>query len=163
MCFSAEASLGVAAALLPAGGCCLAAAWHKDRAYLPLAAVPALFGLQQLCEASVWAALGRGDPGVGRVPSLAFLFFALAVWPVWVPPAVAAAGGDESRDNWLLGILALGEGWHNSHHAFPTSARHRLRWWQPDASYYLIRALSWVGLAWNVKVPTREVQARASR
>ena len=48
---------------------------------------------------------------------------------------------DHSRNNFLLGVLAMGEGWHNNHHAFPTSARHGLRWWQVDASYYVIRAL----------------------
>jgi stearoyl-CoA desaturase (Delta-9 desaturase) len=37
---------------------------------------------------------------------------------------------DESRNNALFGIFGLGEGWHNTHHAFPTSARHGLRWWQ---------------------------------
>jgi stearoyl-CoA desaturase (Delta-9 desaturase) len=62
---------------------------------------------------------------------------------------------DQSRDNFLLGILALGEGWHNSHHAFPTSARHGLRWWQPDISYFVIRLLAVIGLAWNVRLPTR--------
>ncbi len=90
MCFSAEASMGVAVALLPTGAYCVEAAWRKDRRYLPLAAVPVLFGLQQLCEARVWAGLGLGDPELARVPSLAFLFFALVVWPVWVPVAVAA-------------------------------------------------------------------------
>ena len=68
--------------------------------------------------------------------------------------------GDQSRDNLVLGILALGEGWHNSHHAFPTSARHGLRWWQVDLSYYLIRLLAAVGLAWNVRLPTRAARAR---
>jgi stearoyl-CoA desaturase (delta-9 desaturase) len=67
--------------------------------------------------------------------------------------------GDQSRDNYLLCILALGEGWHNTHHAFPTSARHGLRWWQPDTSYYIIRLLTLLGLAWNVKLPTRQAQA----
>ncbi|HVK14481.1 MAG TPA: acyl-CoA desaturase, partial [Gemmataceae bacterium] len=47
--------------------------------------------------------------------------------------------GDESRNNLIFGILAFGEGWHNNHHAFPTSARHGLRWWQFDASYLVIR------------------------
>ena len=70
---------------------------------------------------------------------------------------------DESRNNVVFGILAMGEGWHNTHHAFPTSARHGLRWWQPDLSYYLIRLLALVGLAWNVRLPTREAQARARR
>ena len=60
---------------------------------------------------------------------------------------------DHSRNNFLFGILALGEGWHNNHHAFPTSARHGLRWWQLDASYWVIRALALLGLAWNVRLP----------
>ncbi|MFN8423993.1 MAG: fatty acid desaturase [Anaerolineae bacterium] len=41
---------------------------------------------------------------------------------------------DVSRNNWLVGILAFGEGWHNNHHAFPRSAFHGLRWWQLDTS-----------------------------
>jgi stearoyl-CoA desaturase (Delta-9 desaturase) len=64
--------------------------------------------------------------------------------------------GDESRNNAIVGVLALGEGWHNNHHAFPTSARHGLRWWQFDASYWIIRALAGVGLAWNVRLPSRD-------
>jgi stearoyl-CoA desaturase (delta-9 desaturase) len=60
---------------------------------------------------------------------------------------------DRSRNNLLFGILAMGEGWHNNHHAFPTSARHGLRWWQVDASYYVIRVMAWVGLAWKVRLP----------
>jgi len=69
------------------------------------------------------------------------------------------ATADQSRNNFLFGILALGEGWHNNHHAFPTSARHGLRWWQVDVSYWFIRALALVGLAWNVKLPGRQVLA----
>lgn len=63
------------------------------------------------------------------------------------------ANQDKSTDNLLLGILALGEGWHNSHHAFPTSARHGLLWWQLDFSYLTIFILSKVGLVWNIKQP----------
>jgi stearoyl-CoA desaturase (delta-9 desaturase) len=63
---------------------------------------------------------------------------------------------DESRNNAIVGILAFGEGWHNNHHAFPTSARHGLRWWQFDLSYVIIKALEAVGLIWNVRVPTPE-------
>jgi stearoyl-CoA desaturase (Delta-9 desaturase) len=70
---------------------------------------------------------------------------------------------DMSRNNVLFGILAMGEGWHNTHHAFPTSARHGLRWWQIDVSYWLIRVLALVGLAWNLKVPTLEAQAKERR
>jgi stearoyl-CoA desaturase (Delta-9 desaturase) len=68
---------------------------------------------------------------------------------------------DQSRDNLVFGLLALGEGWHHTHHAFPTSARHGLRWWQIDASYWLIRSMERVGLAWNVRVPSWEAQVRA--
>lgn len=70
---------------------------------------------------------------------------------------------DESRNNVIFGILALGEGWHNTHHAFPTSARHGLRWWQIDLSYWMIRGLSLVGLAWDLKLPTKEAQRRERR
>ena len=60
---------------------------------------------------------------------------------------------DLSRNNFLFGVLALGEGWHNNHHAFPTSARHGLKWWQFDPSYYAIRLLAAAGLAWKVRLP----------
>ena len=71
--------------------------------------------------------------------------------------------GEGSRNNFVLGVLAMGEGWHNTHHAFPTSARHGLRWWQPDASYYCIRALALVGLAWDVKLPSKKAQLAGRR
>ncbi|HKB41349.1 MAG TPA: acyl-CoA desaturase [Gemmataceae bacterium] len=67
--------------------------------------------------------------------------------------------GDHSTNNVLLGLLALGEGWHNNHHAFPTSARHGLRWWQIDVSYYSIKALALIGLAWNVRLPALQEAA----
>ena len=62
---------------------------------------------------------------------------------------------DESRNNPLFGVLGMGEGWHNNHHAFPTSARHGLRWWQIDMSYLVIRLLALVHLARAVHVPDR--------
>jgi stearoyl-CoA desaturase (delta-9 desaturase) len=70
---------------------------------------------------------------------------------------------DESRDNALFGVFGLGEGWHNTHHAFPTSARHGLRWWQIDVSYWVIRGMELMGLAWNVKLPSRAAIARGTR
>ncbi|MGO9248873.1 MAG: acyl-CoA desaturase [Solirubrobacteraceae bacterium] len=57
---------------------------------------------------------------------------------------------DESRNNVWLALPTLGEAWHNNHHAFPTSARHGLRWWQLDPSAWLISALERVGLVWDV-------------
>jgi stearoyl-CoA desaturase (delta-9 desaturase) len=70
---------------------------------------------------------------------------------------------DMSRNNVVLGYLALGEGWHNTHHAFPTSARHGLRWWEADVSYWTIRALALLGLAWDLRLPSPEAQARERR
>ena len=67
---------------------------------------------------------------------------------------------DQSRNNWMVGIFALGEGWHNNHHAFPTSARHGLGWRQPDVTYWVIRCMSWVGLASRVKVPPAHLIAQ---
>ncbi len=63
---------------------------------------------------------------------------------------------DESRNNPIFGILSMGEGWHNNHHAFPSSARHGLEWWQLDLSALFIRGLVLLRLASEVKVPTRE-------
>ena len=69
---------------------------------------------------------------------------------------------DDSRNNLFFGILSHGEGWHNNHHAFPTSARHGLKWWQFDLSWIVIRSLEKMGLAWNVKLPTeRQLESRA--
>lgn len=62
---------------------------------------------------------------------------------------------DESRNNVVFGVLGLGEGWHNNHHAFPTSARHGLHWWQFDISYLTILGMSKIGLAHSIRVPSQ--------
>lgn len=63
---------------------------------------------------------------------------------------------DESRNNLLLVIPTLGDGWHNNHHAFPSSAFAGLAWWQLDISAWIIRALEKLGLATDVKRPRLE-------
>jgi stearoyl-CoA desaturase (Delta-9 desaturase) len=71
---------------------------------------------------------------------------------------------DHSRNNALFGLLALGEGWHNNHHAFPASARQGLRWWQIDVSYWIIRLLGYMGLAKDIKVVSPErIAAKLAR
>ena len=60
---------------------------------------------------------------------------------------------DRSRNNFLLGLIALGDGWHNNHHAFPSSARHGFYWWQPDLTWGVIWLMERAGLAWRVKRP----------
>jgi fatty-acid desaturase len=58
-----------------------------------------------------------------------------------------------ATNNWWVALLALGEGWHNNHHAFPTSAKHGLRKWQFDISWILIWTMSKLGLAEKVRTP----------
>jgi stearoyl-CoA desaturase (delta-9 desaturase) len=70
-------------------------------------------------------------------------------------------GSDRSTNNPVVGILGMGEGWHNNHHAFPRSALHGLRWFEFDLSGYLIRALGAVGLVRNIyRVPAQVISAR---
>jgi fatty-acid desaturase len=61
---------------------------------------------------------------------------------------------DTSTNLWWVALLSFGEGWHNNHHAYQTSARHGLRWWEIDMTYGAIRALSFLGLAHTLKLPT---------
>lgn len=62
---------------------------------------------------------------------------------------------DHSRNLAWLAPLSMGEAWHNNHHAFPTSARHGLHWWEFDASYWIIRGMELVRLARRVRVPSQ--------
>lgn len=74
---------------------------------------------------------------------------------------------DDSRNNWFLALLTMGEGWHNNHHYYQRSASQGFYWWEVDMSFYLLKAMSWVGLVWDLqKVPEHvrdPEQARARR
>ena len=63
--------------------------------------------------------------------------------------------GDHSRNNWYVALLTSGEGWHNNHHAEPSSACNQRHWWEIDLVYYLLRVLVAFGLAWDVQMPSR--------
>jgi len=58
---------------------------------------------------------------------------------------------DDSTNSWWVALLTFGEGWHNNHHAHPTSARHGLAWYELDLNWLGIRTLERLGLAWDVK------------
>ena len=117
--------------------------------------------------------------------AFAILLFALGGWPfvvwgifvrlvvtyhaTWLVNSASHAFGyqsfkvkDLSTNCWWVALLSNGEGWHNNHHAFPSSARHGLRWWEFDASYILIRAMKTLGLASDLKVPSQEQMARSA-
>ena len=87
----------------------------------------------------------------------------VAVWHItWSVNSVTHLWGyrnfetsDRSRNNWIVGLISNGEGWHNNHHAEPRCASHGRRWWELDVSYLTIRALALVGLASEVVTPGR--------
>ena len=61
--------------------------------------------------------------------------------------------GDDSRNNWWLAIITLGEGWHNNHHAYMASTRQGFRWYEFDPTYYILKALSWTRLVHDLNEP----------
>ncbi len=65
---------------------------------------------------------------------------------------------DLSTNCWWVALLSMGEGWHNNHHAFPSSARHGLQPWELDLSYGFILLLKALGLAWDLRLPAKEQQ-----
>lgn len=65
--------------------------------------------------------------------------------------------GDDSRNNWWLAIITLGEGWHNNHHHYMSSTRQGFRWWEFDPTYYVLKALSWTRVVWDLREPPEAV------
>jgi stearoyl-CoA desaturase (delta-9 desaturase) len=58
---------------------------------------------------------------------------------------------DDSRNNFWLALLTLGEGWHNNHHHYPASVKQGFHWWEIDLTYYFLRSLQLLGLVWDLK------------
>jgi stearoyl-CoA desaturase (delta-9 desaturase) len=67
--------------------------------------------------------------------------------------------GDDSRNNWWLAIITLGEGWHNNHHAYQRSTRQGFRWYEFDPTFYALTVLSWVRVVWDLGAPPADVVA----
>ena len=66
---------------------------------------------------------------------------------------------DDSRNNFLLALLTLGEGWHNNHHRYASAARQVFYWWEIDISYWLLKMMSWFGLVWDLRQVPESVYA----
>ena len=79
----------------------------------------------------------------------------------WGPQRFAT--GEGSRNNVLLGILAMGDGWHNNHHRAPTSARHGFACYEFDMAYSVIKMLKRVGIVWGVRQPPEAAMAAARK
>jgi stearoyl-CoA desaturase (delta-9 desaturase) len=73
---------------------------------------------------------------------------------------------DDSRNNPVLALVTLGEGWHNNHHFHPGTVRQGFYWWEIDLTFYALWVLSKLGIVWNLRgVPQRVydyTQRRAS-
>jgi stearoyl-CoA desaturase (delta-9 desaturase) len=118
--------------------------------------------------------------------ALAGLLFSLGGWPfvvwgiflrlvavhhcTWFVNSAAHRWGcrsyetaDRSTNCWWVALLTYGEGWHNNHHAFPSSARQGLRWWEMDMTWWLVRGLEATGLAWKIKLPPSKEAATGSK
>jgi stearoyl-CoA desaturase (delta-9 desaturase) len=67
------------------------------------------------------------------------------------------ATADNSRNNLFVALITLGEGWHNNHHHYPSSERQGFYWWELDVSHYTLRALSWLGIVWDLRAPPAHI------
>jgi hypothetical protein len=107
MCFSAAASFGVGAALVPAGIYCVRnAVRQRQFAMIPLAVVPLFFALQQGTEGLVWVGLNHAHPDLVTVFSFLFLFFALCFWLFWIPFSLMCLA-EPGVTRWLLAGVVI--------------------------------------------------------
>ncbi len=65
--------------------------------------------------------------------------------------------GDDSRNNWFLALLTMGEGWHNNHHRYMASTRQGFFWWEVDATYYILRGLAAIGVVRDLREPPASI------
>jgi stearoyl-CoA desaturase (delta-9 desaturase) len=70
---------------------------------------------------------------------------------------------DDSRNNPWLALVTLGEGWHNNHHHYQASVRQGFYWWELDITYMVLKAMSWVGLVWDLRQPPSRVYEPADQ
>jgi stearoyl-CoA desaturase (Delta-9 desaturase) len=71
--------------------------------------------------------------------------------------------GDDSKNNWFLAIVTMGEGWHNNHHYYRHSANQGFYWYEYDFSYYILKVMSWFRLVWDLKKPPVHVLEEGRR
>ncbi len=105
-----------------------------------------------------WAGVLWGY-GLSTVLIFQMTFAVNSVGHRWGPQRFAT--GEGSRNNAVLGVLAMGDGWHNNHHKCPTSARHGFAWYEFDMAYLTIRVFRRLGLVWGVRQPPAAVMAAA--
>jgi fatty-acid desaturase len=107
--------------------------------------------------------MGVGLYAIGGMPWLVWGGFVRSIFVLhttWLVNSATHIWGyrthdtrDHSTNLWWVAVLTYGEGWHNNHHAFQTSARHGLRWWEVDPTYMAIRFMSYFGITYAIKMP----------
>jgi len=73
------------------------------------------------------------------------------------------ATDDDSRNNFAIALLTAGEGWHNNHHRYPSSARQGFVWWQVDLTFYVLKLLELIRIVWDLREPPAQVKAALHR
>lgn len=113
----------------------------------------------------VWLLFGWSGLFVGFFLSTVFTwhgtFFINSLAHVWGSRRFPTK--DDSRNNLLLALLTMGEGWHNNHHHWMRSARQGFYWWEIDLTYYVLVALEKVGLIWDLQRPPARVLEQGRR
>ena len=121
-----------------------------------------IFGIE---EGSTWALSGWQLVAysfcLGTVLLYHCTFFVNSLAHVWGTRPYKTT--DTSRNNLLIAILTMGEGWHNNHHHFQSSARNGFRWYQIDATYMILKLLSFVGIVWDLKPVPKHVVHRTAK
>ncbi len=134
--------------------------------------VPAIFGAALY---GIGAALAHFAPGLGTSGGQIFVwgFFVSTVFllhgTLFINSLAHVFGnqrfqtGDDSRNSLLLALITLGEGWHNNHHRYMSATRQGIYWWEIDITYYILKALSWTGLIWDLKPVPKSIYEEAEQ
>ena len=122
-----------------------------DRAFLPVNFLAAV------AVSAIGFAIGGWPMAVSFLIWATFVRLVLVLHTTWFVNSASHMWGyrnyettDNSRNLWWVGLIAYGEGWHNNHHAYPRMAMHGHKWWEIDVTYWAIRCMKKVGLAWDV-------------
>jgi len=118
--------------------------WLNNYHWVPIVAMSAI------CYAiGGWALLGWG----------VFVRVVFGLHATWLVNSATHMWGkrrfktrDDSRNLWWVALITFGEGWHNNHHAHPTSARHGLAWYEFDPSWIQLKLMKAFGIAKNIRV-----------
>lgn len=132
--------------------------------------VPALLGLSLF---GFGALLNHFFPGLGTSGAQIFVwgFFVSTVFllhgTLFINSLAHVWGGrrfptsDDSRNNFALAVITLGEGWHNNHHRFMGTVRQGFYWWEIDITFYVLKMFSWLGLVWDLKPVPKSIYEEA--